>query len=46
MNLKGRKESCGFEKNCFNFHRGENGNCVGEFDDVLECFVDKRDMKR
>ena len=40
MNLNGRNVSCGFEHCCENFHRGKNGNCISEFDDVLECWVE------
>ena len=41
MNPNGRKESCGFEHCCANYHKGTNSNnCIAEFDDVLECWVD------
>lgn len=45
MNLNGRKNSCGFEKRCANFHSGKNGNCIVEMDDVLDCWVDTTDPK-
>ena len=32
---------CPFQDNCVNFTQAKNGNCACEFDDVLDCFVDK-----
>jgi hypothetical protein len=42
---KGRGVSCGFEHCCYNFTPGATGNCIGQTDDPLECFVDVEDMK-
>lgn len=35
----GRAESCGFEHCCVNFAKGEEGNCICQMDDVLDCWV-------
>jgi len=40
MNPEGSKEPCPFQHCCANFSKGNNGNCVVEMDDVLECWVD------
>jgi len=40
MNPEGAEKPCPFQHCCKNFSPGKNGNCVAEFDDVLECWVD------
>jgi len=40
MNPEGSKDPCPLQHCCTNFSPGKNGNCVAEFESILDCWAE------